>query len=281
MSEGTHSLAGKVVLITGGSSGIGLALAESFGKAGAKVAITGRTVSSLDKAIEGLMALGVDAIAIKADVKVMADCEDMVVRCLQKWGRLDILINNAGISMRALFDELDLTVIREVMEVNFFGAVQATKAALPAIKSAKGSIIAISSIAGIRGLPARTGYSASKGALNLFVESLRTELIDDGVHVLLASPGFTASNIRKAALQADGTPQGTSPLEEGKIMPAEEVADRILRATIARKRDILMTQEGKLVRWLNQFWPSLVDTLVLKKMKAEKDAPWSKRTGHQ
>jgi short-subunit dehydrogenase len=151
--------------------------------------------------------------------------------------------------------------------------VYATKYALPHILQTKGSILGISSIAGYRGLPGRTGYSASKFAMHGFLETLRTELLDQGVHVMIACPGFTSSNIRNRALTAQGQVQGESPLEEGKIMSAEEVADRILKATRQRKRDLVMTTQGKLTVFLNKWLPGLTDRLVLNHFKKEKDSP--------
>ncbi|MGV3505528.1 MAG: SDR family oxidoreductase [Adhaeribacter sp.] len=263
----------KVVLITGGTSGIGKALAFAFGQAGASVVITGRKQLPLQETAAALASKQIPHLALEADVSREADCARMVNETLARFGRLDILINNAGISMRALFEDLQLEVIRQVMDINFYGTVYATKYALPHILQSKGSILGISSIAGYRGLPGRTGYSASKFAMHGFLESLRTELLDKGVHVMIACPGFTASNIRNAALTATGQVQGESPLDEGKIMSAEEVADRILQATRQRKRDLVMTGQGKLTVFLNKWLPGLTDRLVLNHFKKEKDSP--------
>jgi len=269
----SNTVKGKVVLITGGSSGIGKALAQVFAQQGAICMITGRNSQNLEATKAEFAAKNLEIHTVQADVTSELDCERMVQNTVQLFGKLDILINNAGISMRALFSDLNLSVIKSVMETNFFGTVNATKAALPFITAQKGSIIAISSIAGVRGLPARTGYSASKAAMNLFMEALRTELLYTGVHCLVAYPAFTASNIRNTALTASGAPQGNSPLEEAHIMPAEVVAQKILKATIARKRDLVISTEGKLTFWLNKFIPSILDGMVYKRMKAEKDSP--------
>jgi dehydrogenase/reductase SDR family protein 7B len=263
----------KVVLITGGTSGIGQALAFAFGRAGARIVITGRNEQNLQTTAAALSQQHIEHLALVADVSREADCARMVADTIGRFGQLDILINNAGISMRALFQDLNLDVIRQVMDINFYGTVYATKYALPYILERRGSILGISSIAGYRGLPGRTGYSASKFAMHGFLETLRTELLDKGVHVMIACPGFTASNIRNAALTATGQAQGTSPLEEGKIMSAEEVADRILKATRQRKRDLVMTTQGKLTVFLNKWLPALTDRLVLSHFKKEKDSP--------
>jgi dehydrogenase/reductase SDR family member 7B len=263
----------KVVLITGGTSGIGKACAFAFGKAGAKVAVSGRNQQNLDQTSQELSSAGIENVAINADVSKEADCQRMVQETVDRFGKLDVLINNAGISMRALFEDLDLDVIRKVMDINFWGTVYTTKFALPYIMAARGSVIGISSIAGYRGLPARTGYSASKFAMHGFLETLRTEMLHKGVHVLIACPGFTASNIRNTALAANGQQQGESPRDEGNMMTAEEVADQILKATIKRKRDLVMTFQGKLTVFLNKWLPGLTDKLVYNVMAKEKDSP--------
>jgi short-subunit dehydrogenase len=197
----------------------------------------------------------------------------MAEETIRRFGTIDILINNAGISMRALFSEVDLTVVKKVMDINFYGVLYATKYCLPEITKNKGSVIGISSIAGFRGLPGRTGYSASKFALNGFLEVLRTELLKTGVHVLTACPGFTASNIRKRSLTKDGSQQGESPRAEEKMMTADECADYIYRATVNRKRTLILTTQGKLAVFLNKWWPSLADKMVYNVMAKEANAP--------
>jgi dehydrogenase/reductase SDR family member 7B len=263
----------KVVVITGGTSGIGKALASEFGRRGSRVLITGRDEMLLTKTVQELAGLDVQAFGVRADVTSADDNNHMVQEALRVYGRIDILINNAGISMRALFEEVDADVIRRVMEINFFGVVLATKACLPEIIRHRGSIVGISSIAGFRGLPARTGYSASKFALNGFLEALRTELMHSGVHILTACPGFTASNIRNRALVKDGSQQGHSPRQEQKMMTAEECAAHIYKATVNRKRTLALTLQGRLIIWLNKWWPSLADKMVYNAMKKEDDSP--------
>lgn len=263
----------KVVIITGGTSGIGRALAEEFGRHGSSVVITGRSEEAVMACAEALTQKGIRALGVRADVTQIQDNVRMVEETLNAFGRIDILINNAGISMRALFRDVDTEVIRKVMEINFFGAVDATKVCLPEIIRNKGSIVGISSVAGFRGLPARSGYSASKFALNGFLEVLRTELLHTGVHVLTACPGFTASNIRNRALVEDGSIQGESPRQEEQMMSAEECAAHIYRATVRRKRTVILTLQGKLAVWINKWWPSLADTLVYNAMKKEAGSP--------
>ncbi|CAA9283254.1 MAG: Short-chain dehydrogenase [uncultured Adhaeribacter sp.] len=264
----------KVVIITGGSSGIGQACAFAFGSAGAKVVISGRNPQKLQETASALAAQGITHLAVQSDVSQLAAAEKLVQAAVEQFGRIDILINNAGISMRALFQEVDLSVIKQVMDINFYGTVYVTKFALPYILKSKGSVIGVSSVAGYRGLPGRTGYSASKFAMQGLLEALRTEVMHQGVHVMVACPGFTASNIRNTALNATGATQGESPRAEEKMMSAEEVAARILKATRARRREVVMTAQGKITVFLNKWLPGLTDKLVYRVMAKEKDSPF-------
>ncbi len=263
----------KVVIITGGSSGIGKALAMEFGQKGSKILITGRNEEELTKAVSELKDRGISAAGFRADVSIEEDNRRMAEEAINQFGKIDILINNAGISMRALFSDVDLSVVKKVMDINFYGVLYATRYCLPEIMKNKGSVIGISSIAGFRGLPGRTGYSASKFALNGFLEVLRTELLHSGVHVLTACPGFTASNIRKRSLTRDGSQQGESPRNEQEMMTAEECANHIYNATVKRKRTLILTRQGKLAVLLNKWWPSLADKMVYKVMAREANAP--------
>ncbi len=265
---------GKVIIITGGSSGIGKALARTFGGQGATIIITGRKEAALQQSVEELKADGITVSYFQADVSLEEDNRKMADHALRQFGKIDILINNAGISMRALFEEVDLEVIKKVMDINFYGALYATKYCLPSIIENKGSVIGISSIAGYRGLPGRVGYSASKFALQGFLEALRTEMFKKGVHVLTACPGFTASNIRKGSLTKDGTAQGESPRNEGNMMSAEECARHIYRATVKRKKNLVLTGQGKLTVFLNKWFPGWMDKKVYEVMAKEEDSPF-------
>ncbi|WP_210521085.1 SDR family oxidoreductase [Hymenobacter terricola] len=257
------------VLITGGTSGIGRACALAFGRVGYQVAFTGRDEAKLADTAQALTAAGITNLAVRADVGDEAAAERAVREAVARFGGLDVLINNAGISMRARFQDAELEVIKRLMQTNFFGTVFTTKFALPHLLKSKGSIVGISSIAGYRGLPGRTGYSASKFAMNGFLEALRTELLDQGVNVLTAAPGFTASNIRQTALAADGTSQGESPRDEGAMMTSETVADALLNAVRQRRRTLVLTGQGKFVVFMNKWLPGLMDRLVLRSFQQE------------
>jgi short-subunit dehydrogenase len=263
----------KVVIITGAGSGIGKALAIEAASRGAKVVIAARTLENLNVLKDELIKKSNEIISVQADVSIEEDCKKIIDETVKKFGTVDILINNAGISMRAIFEDLDLKVIEQVMNINFWGTVFCTKYALPYLLKNKGSVVGVSSVAGYKGLPGRTGYSASKFAMQGFLETLRIENLKKGLHVLIACPGFTASNIRNTALSKDGSMQGESPLKEDKLMTSEEVARRIVKAIEKRKDRIVMTTQGKLVVLLNKFFPKLIDKMVYNHMAKEPDSP--------
>lgn len=259
----------KIIAITGASSGIGKALADAALQQGAKVAVCARNLPKLQAAY----AAHDNLLLVQADVSKEADCKKFVDTIVEKWQGIDILINNAGISMRALFGDLDLKVLHELMDINFWGTVHTTKFALPYLTRSKGTIAGISSIAGYRGLPARSGYSASKFAMQGFLEALRTELLYTGVNVLWACPGFTASNIRNTALTADGSAQQETPLKENKLMTAAQCAAIILKGIEKRKRTIVMTPLGKATVWLNKLFAGWMDKQTYKHFAKEPDSP--------
>lgn len=265
---------GKVVIVTGASSGIGKALAYRFNTAGSHLVLAARNQAKLKEIQSDLEQQGNGQIlTVPTDVTSREACEHLVAEAVRQFGRVDVLINNAGISMRALVQDLDVEVIERVMQVNFFGTVYCTKAALAEVMKNKGAIVGVSSIAGFRGLPARSGYSSSKFAMHGFLEALRTELLEKDVHVLLACPGFTESNIRNTALTQDGSPQGKTPLAESNLMTAEEVADRIYKALIGKKRTLVLTRQGKLTVFMNKLFPKWMDKMVLNHFKKEPDSP--------
>jgi short-subunit dehydrogenase len=252
----------KVVVVTGGSDGIGKALTEMFLKQGAKVATCARNQQKLDQLSNENPEHSL--FTMIADVSKEEDCKKFINAAIEKFGGIDILINNAGISMRALFKDTDLATLKNVMDINFWGTVYCTKFAMNSIIERKGTIVGVSSIAGYRGLPGRSGYSASKFAVNGWMEALRTELLETGVNVMWVCPGFTTSNIRNVALNKEAKPQGESPMDEGKMMSAEECARHILHAIEKRKRTLVLTFDGKRTVFINKFFPSIADKLVRK-----------------
>ena len=261
----------KVVLITGATSGIGKALAIDFLSKGAKVAICSRSADTLLSFSTEINSNNL--LTVQADVSNEEDCKKFIEKSMNAFHAIDILINNAGISMRAMFQEVDLSVLKQSMDINFWGTVYCTKYALPYILKSKGSILGISSIAGYKGLPCRTGYSSSKFAMQGFLESLRIELLKTGVNVMWVSPGFVSTNIRNTALNASGNAQSETPLNENKLMSAEECASIILKGIEKRKRTIIMSTQGKLTVWINKFFPSFVDKQVYTHFANEPDSP--------
>lgn len=266
-------LKGKVAIITGASSGIGLECARVFSAEGASVVLAARSAGKLKDLEEELH--GHPVLTVVTDVTVESDCKHLVEETISRFGRIDILVNNAGLSMRALFKDLDLSVMKRLMDVNFWGCVYCTKYALPWLLESKGSVVGVTSIAGFSGLPARTGYSASKFAMNGFLDTLRTEHLYDGLHVMTFAPGFTSSNVRIAALSADGTPQGTTPRAEEKMMTARDVALAMLKGIRKRKDFVILTTMGKATVWLSKFFPRFVSRLEYRVMAKEPDSPLS------
>ncbi len=263
----------KVAIITGGSSGIGKALVMKYAAEGYAVVFTGRDAERMKSTEEALNEGGHSFLPLALDAASKEDNQKMIDETIQKFGRIDVLICNAGIGMRALFEDLDLDVFKKLMDINFYGAIYAVKSALPHLLESKGSIIAISSINGWRSTPARSAYSASKFAMQGFFEAIRTEVMSRGVHVLVVCPGFTDSNIRKAALAADGQSQGESPRNEKKMMSSEAVAEKTYKAHQKRKRDLILTFQGKMAVLLNKIIPSRLDKMVYNMMKKEADSP--------
>jgi short-subunit dehydrogenase len=263
----------KVVIITGASSGIGKALAIEFASRGANLVVASRQYVALCELTEILIKqYNIRAVAVQCDVSNEEDCSHLIKQTILTFNRIDVLVNNAGISMRALFKDVDLKVLKTLMDVNFWGTVYCTKYALPHIQKTQGSIVGVSSIAGYKGLPGRSGYSASKFAMNGFLDVLREENLKTGVHVMTACPGFTASNIRNTALAKDGSQQGESHMQEEKMMTAEQVAKLIANGVENHSRTLIMTLQGKLTVLLSKFFPALLDKLVYKTFAKEKDA---------
>lgn len=268
---------GKVVIITGASSGIGLATARQFAKLHAKIVLAARSEDKLILIQKELSKL-TDVIYCKTDVSIESDCRNLIETTLKTFGKIDILINNAGISMRALFIDLDLIVIKRLMDVNFWGTVYCTKYALPHLIESQGSIVGVISTAGYKGLPGRTGYSASKFAINGFLDTLRIEHLYDGLHVMIFAPGFTASNIRKTALGANGQEQGETPRDESKMMTAELVANIMISRIKRRAKRATLTPIGKVLLVMTRLFPVLTDHLEYWYMAHEPDSPFKQRS---
>ena len=236
--------------------------------------IGARNSEALNEVKQSCEKLGASAIALQLDVTVESDCKSFAERAISEFKSIDILINNAGVSMRSMFSDLDISTMQKIMETNFWGTVYCTRYALDELVKNRGSLISVGSVAGYKALPARSAYSASKFALNGFMDSIRLEYLKKNLHVGIIFPGYTRSNIRQNALNSAGVAQGESPLDENKLMPAEEVAEQIVDMVISRRREKILDFEGKMVRLLNFLFPGLLDRLVYKKVSSEKDSPF-------
>ena len=263
----------KVIIVTGASSGIGLASARLFGSLGAKVVMAARSYDKLCS-LAPSVAPQERVLCVKCDVSSEEDCKALVEQTVQRFGGIDLLVNNAGLSMRAMFKDLDLKVIHKLMDVNFWGTVNCTKYALPYLLERKGQLVGVISIAGYSALPARTGYSSSKYAIRGFLDTIRIEHLKDGLGVLVFAPGYTSSNVRNAALTADGSAQGETPLDEDKLMSAEECARHLARGLARRKSQVILTGLGKATVWAHRLFPRLTDRLTYKYIARETASPF-------
>ncbi len=263
----------KVVIVTGASSGIGRATALEFARLGSKVVLAARSEEKLAAVAQEITSMGAEALSCVTDVAIEDDCQRMVEKTIERFGTIHILINNAGISMRALFDDVNISVLKRIMDVNFWGTVYCTKYALPHIIGNRGSIVGVSSTAGFHGLPGRTGYSASKFAMHGFLETVRIENLKEKLHVMIIAPGFTASEVRRHALLADGSEQGNSPREEKNMMSPEYVAGWIVKGIRKKKRNKIMTWAGRFTALFQRIIPAVVDYRYYLEMKREPDSP--------
>jgi len=254
---------GKTIVLTGASSGIGRALALALAAQRPRLVLAARDRSALEDVAAECGKKGADALVVPTDVSVEEECKKLVDAAVERFKVLDVLVNNAGIGMIARFDEVtDVSVFERLMRVNYLGSVYPTYYALPYLKASRGQIVVISSLAGLTGVPTRTGYAASKHAVFGFFDSLRIELHGTGVDVTVIAPYFVRSEIHRRAAGADGRPLGTSPMQEERIMTAEECAAESVRAMEARQRVLVMTLKGKLGRLVRPILPGFVDYLA-------------------
>ena len=262
------AFSGQVVILTGASEGIGRALALSLAEQRASLVLASRNRERLEDLAKLCRDRGAEALVVATDVGEEAQCGALVDATLERFGRLDVLINNAGATMWSRLDELsDVGVLETLMRVNYLGAAWLTRRALPALKASRGRIVAISSLAGLAGVPTRTGYAASKHAMFGFFDSLRIELRPHGVSVTIVAPDFVVSEIHRRAAGPDGRPLGETPMDESRIMSSEECARLILRATANRQRLAITSARGHLLGWLKLVAPGLVDRLAARAIR--------------
>ena len=264
-------LAGRRIILTGASEGIGRALALSLAAAKARIVLAARDASRLESLARECRAAGGEAHAVPTDVANAQDCEWLIAESMRALGGIDVLVNNAGITMWSRLDALaDLEVFERLLEVNYLAPVRLTWLALPHLKESKGLMVAVASLAGLTGVPERTAYAGSKHALVGFCDSLRIELAGSGVDVCVVAPDFVVTETHKRAMGPDGQPLGESPMQQSKIMTAADCAVRIIRGIEKRERLVLMSARGRLDRWLKLVAPSMIDRIAAKAIRDRK-----------
>jgi short-subunit dehydrogenase len=259
---------GKTILITGASEGIGRALALELAAQRPKLALAARSAERLESIAKDCRARGAEVMTVALDVADENSCRKFVAQAAAQFGRIDVLVNNAGITMWSRFDEVtDLNAFRNLMQVNYLGSVYLTAAALPHLKQSRGLIVAVASVAGLTGVPERTGYAASKHAMVGFFDSLRIELAETGVDITIIAPDFVVSEIHRRAIGPSGRPLGHSPMQEKRIMTAEACARLIRGAMQKRKRLLVTSARGRAARVMRLLVPRIVDKLAAKAIK--------------
>jgi NAD(P)-dependent dehydrogenase (short-subunit alcohol dehydrogenase family) len=265
----TDSFRDKVVVVTGGASGIGAAICRKFAYEGAKIGLIDADEKGAKDMEDSLKESGFEASAVRCDVSSEDECTFAINTFIRLYGGIDVLVNNAGITQRGAFTETRSSVFRKVMEINFFGSLYCTKAAIKSIIERKGMIIVIESVAGVTPLLGRSGYCSSKHALHGLFTTIRTEIRDAGAHVMIACPGFVKTNLQTRALGTDGNitkhPQSTV----GKQTSPEAVADEIYKAALKRKNLVVLTFIGKLVYWISRIAPVYYEKMMAKKLRSE------------
>lgn len=259
----------KVIVVTGGASGIGLAICKRFGRAGARIALIDMDVDGLRYQEKSLREAGMEATAFPCDISLEKECLGAIQSVIDLYGGIDILVNNAGITQRSAFFHTQSAVFRRVMGVNFFGALYCTQGAIHSLITRKGAIIITSSHAGYAPLLGRTAYSASKHALHGLFETLRTEVKEQGVHVMMVCPGFTKTNLQDRALGGNGTVTRHPQSKVGKEDTPEEVAEKVFQGLIKRKSLLVLTPVGKMTYWLSRLAPGLYESIMAKQLKQE------------
>jgi NAD(P)-dependent dehydrogenase (short-subunit alcohol dehydrogenase family) len=260
---------GATVVISGGGGGLGRELARRFAQAGARIAVLDRDAAAARAVQAELRQSGAAALGLACDVSSPADCEAAIADAVTAFGGIDVLVNNAGITHRSAFAATDAAVLRRVIEVNLFGAIHLTRAALPALRHARGLIVTLSSVAGYTPLIARTGYAASKHALHGFFDSLRTELAPDGIDVMLVCPAFIATGIERNALGPSGGSATHPQVVVGTRLQPVAVADRIVRRAARSPRLLLIGRTAHAAWWLSRLAPALYERIMARRLRDE------------
>ena len=259
----------KVIIITGASSGLGEEMAYQFAKAGAKLSLAARATDKLEAVSKKCQTFEAESIVVTTDVSSEEQCKQLIDETVKAFGQIDVLVNNAGFSMSAYLSDIqDLGMLSNMMQVNYMGSVYCTYYALPHLKKTKGQIVAVSSLAGKTGVPTRTGYCASKHAMNGFFDALRVEVAEDGIHVLIACPDFVATGIHERSKDASGNPLGKShTIDYSKVMTTETCVRQIIVGMEKRKRELIMSPRGRVGQWIKLLFPGFIDNLARKAIK--------------
>ncbi|MGB6422677.1 MAG: SDR family oxidoreductase [Anaerolineales bacterium] len=256
----------NVIIITGASFGIGRHLALQLAEQGAWLALAARNALKLEEVSKQCHQRGGKVVVIPTDVAEQSQCQNLIEGTVANYGRIDTLINNAGFGVASRFDELqDLSLFEKVIQVNFFGSVYCTHYALPYLKETRGRLVGVSSLRGKFPSATADGYGASKHAMAGFFDSLRNELADSGVSVTMIYPGWVSTGISSRALRADGKPTGKISVHEEGAMPVDDCARQIVQAVAMRKREVVMTLQGKLGLWIRLIAPGVVDRTTREK----------------
>jgi short-subunit dehydrogenase len=261
----------RVIVVTGASEGIGRALCLALAEQKPILVLAARNQDRLNLLKEEIESRGAKALVVTTDISEEKACQKLIEETISEWGRIDALANNAGRTMWTTLEDMkDTSIIEQIMRINYFGAAYCTYYALPHLKKSKGRIVAVSSLSGLNGVPTRTAYAASKHAMFGFFDSLRIELMETGVTVTMVAPDFVLSEIHRRAFGKDGKPLGKSPMQEEKIMTAEECASQIVRAMENRSRLAILSSRGKVGRWVKMIAPGLIDRIALKAIREAK-----------
>lgn len=261
----------KMVVITGAAGGLGRAFSRRFGRAGARLGLLDLESDSIASAVRELKADGIDCHGLTCDVTQESDCKEAIATLIERFGGVDVLINNAGITQRSAFAKTSTEVFRRVMNINLFGALHCTQAVLPSLVNRHGLVIVISSIAGFAPLYGRTGYAASKHALHGLFDSLRTELRNEGVGVMIVCPGFVDTNFAFTALDGDGQLTNHPRSTLGRLSSPESVAEAVFRAAEREKRLLVLSGFGRLTRLVTRMSPALYEWIMVRSLRSELD----------
>ena len=259
----------KVVVVTGAASGIGLAICRRFSLDGAKIGMLDMDAQALGTVEAEFTGRGVDCLCMTCDVSRQEACTAAIQQIIDRYGGIDVLVNNAGVTQRGSFVDTEISVFKKVMAVNFFGSLYCTKAAIQSLIRRKGLIIVNESVAGLAPLLGRTGYSASKHALNGLFTSLRTEIRKTGTHVMIVCPGFVETHLQTRVLGCDGGVTTHPQSRVGRQDTPENVAEVIYRGALKRKRLLVLTPVGKISYWISRILPGLYERMMARKLRSE------------